>query len=281
MNIDISHLQEWQQKPVPFVLGTPQFWDDPHISSQMLAAHLDPNISAASRKPVEIEQTVTWLIEYLGLRVNSAILDLGCGPGLYAAQLAKKGMCVTGIDFSRRSIDYATQYAREHDLAITYRYQNYLTLNEPQNYDAALLIYGDFCVLSPEQRAQLLHNIHQALRPGGHFVLDVSTRQHRQRYGQHTSWQALQSGFWRPGPHLVLTQGFDYPEQSLYLDQYIVIEEAGATALYRNWYQDYNVERITQELSAHGFRVQGLWNDLRGTPLSDDGEWIGVVAERV
>lgn len=281
MNIDFNTLQQWQQTPAPFALGTPQFWDDPHISSQMLAAHLNPNTSAASRKPAEIEQTVTWLMAHLGLHANSALLDLGCGPGLYAAPFAQRGMRVTGIDFSRRSIDYATQYAREHSLAITYRYQNYLTLNEPQDYDAALLIYGDFCVLAPEQRTRLLQNIHQALRAGGHFVLDVSTRPHRQRHGQHNSWQALQSGFWRPGPHLVLTQGFDYPEQSLYLDQYIVIEETGATALYRNWYQDYDAERITQELRAHGFHVQGLWNDLRGTPLSDDGEWIGVVAERV
>lgn len=281
MMININTLQAWQQRPAPFALGTPEFWNDPHISSQMLAAHLDPNTSAASRKPAEIEQTVAWLISQLGLQAGSAILDLGCGPGLYAAQLAQRGMRVTGVDFSRRSIDYATQYAHEHDLAITYRYQNYLTLDEPPNYDVALLIYGDFCVLSPEQRAKLLQNIHRALRPGGRFVLDVSTRQHRQRYGQHTSWQALQSGFWRPGPHLVLTQGFDYPEQALYLDQYIVIENTGATALYRNWYQDYSAERINQELSANGFRVQGLWNDLRGTPLSDEGEWIGVVAQRM
>ncbi|NTU54630.1 MAG: hypothetical protein HGA79_00090 [Anaerolineales bacterium] len=47
----ISQLIELQQKPEPFTPGEPLFWDDPHISKQMLDVHLNPNIEAASRKP--------------------------------------------------------------------------------------------------------------------------------------------------------------------------------------------------------------------------------------
>lgn len=109
----ISQLIQLQQKPAPFTPGEALFWDDPHISSQMLEAHLNPEVEAASRRPETIDRSVEWLIEALGLKPGDPILDLGCGPGLYASRFARAGMQVTGVDYSRRSIDYARSYAEK------------------------------------------------------------------------------------------------------------------------------------------------------------------------
>jgi SAM-dependent methyltransferase len=278
--LDLAQLQQLQQRPAPFAPGERLFWDDAHISAQMLAAHLDPNTDAASRCPETIDRSVAWIVEALDLRPGDAVLDLGCGPGLYATRLAERGLRVTGVDYSRRSIDYATRYAREHGLDIAYRYQDYLALEDEAQYEAALLIYGDFCPLPPEGRALLLQNVRRALKPGGHFVLDVSTREHRKWHGLRSGWYAVASGFWKPGPHMVLEQGFDYPEQSIYLDQYVVVEADGTLSVYRNWFQDYSAETITAELEQGGFCVQSLWGDLAGAPCAEGCEWIGVVARR-
>ena len=248
----ISQLIELQQKPKPFAPGELLFWNDPHISKQMLDVHLNPDVEAASRKPETIDRSVKWLIETLGLQTHASILDLGCGPGLYASRLARAGFHITGVDYSRRSIDYAAKYASENNLNLVYRYQNYLELSDENQYDAALLIYGDFCPLSPKQRSTLLKNIHRALKPNGQFVLDVSTREHRKKYGNKNNWYAVESGFWKPDPHLVLEQGFDYPEESIWLDQYTVIEADGKVSVYRNWFQDYTPETITAELEQGG-----------------------------
>ncbi|MFT3891062.1 MAG: class I SAM-dependent methyltransferase [Anaerolineales bacterium] len=266
-----------QEKPAPFTPGEPLFWNDPHISSQMLKFHLDPDTEAASRRPEIIDRTVNWLIETLGLKTGASLLDLGCGPGLYTSRFARAGFHVNGLDFSRRSIEYATKYASENALNINYRYQNYLDLTDENCYDAIFLIYGDFCPLSPEQRKQLLQNISRALKPNGKFVLDVSTRELRKKYGNKNGWYAVQSGFWKPGPHLVLEEGFDYPEQSLWLDQYTTLEVDGKVSVYRNWFQDYTPETITAELSQNGFDVDGFWGDLTGTPYTPDSEWIGLI----
>ena len=279
--LDLARLQQLQQRPEPFTPGEPLFWDDPHISKGMLASHLNPNTAGASRRPETIDRSVAWLVETLGLREGDAVVDLGCGPGLYASRLAERGLRVTGVDYSRRSIAYATQYAGEHGLDIAYRYQDYLTLDDEGEYDAALLIYGDYCPLAPAQRSQLLANVRRALRAGGRFVLDVTTRVCRKRHGLQCGWYAVDAGFWKEGPHLVLEQGFDYPEQDLYLDQYVVVEADGTLSVYRNWFQDYTRETITAELEAGGFAVQGVWNDLTGTPYAEGGEWIGVVALKI
>jgi SAM-dependent methyltransferase len=276
----IAQLIELQHRPEPFTPGEPLFWDDPHISSQMLQCHLDPNIEAASRRPETIDRSVAWLIDTLSLKAGLSVLDLGCGPGLYASRLARAGLQVTGVDYSRRSIAYATGYANENNLDITYRYENYLDLQDENRYDAALLIYGDFCPLSPEQRARLLQNAHRALKPQGKFVLDVTTRKHRKKYGNRNGWQALETRFWKPGPHLVLEEGFDYPEESIWLDQYIVVEADGRVSVYRNWFQDYTPEAIRAELEQNHFAVQGLWGDLSGSPCVPESEWIGVIAQK-
>ena len=275
-----SQLIKLQQKPSPFEPGEPLFWNDPHISAQMLQVHLDPNTDAASRKPETIDRSVRWIIERLALKSNDAVLDLGCGPGLYASRFACAGLQVTGVDYSRSSIDYARRYASENNLNITYRYQNYLELEDANLYDAVFLIFGDFCPLSPQQRSTLLKHVNRALKPGGRFLLDVTTREHRKKHGNKNGWYAVESGFWKPGSHLVLEEGFDYPQQSIWLDQYTVIEGDGKISVYRNWFQDYTPKTITDELAQGGFSVESLWVDLTGKHYSPGSEWIGVIASK-
>jgi hypothetical protein len=111
-------------------------------------------------------------------------------------------------------------------------------------------------------------------------VLDVSTRECRRQHGIKNSWHALESGFCKPGPHLLLEDGFEYQEQSVWLDQFVVVEADGKMSVYRNWFQDYTPETITEELSQGGFSVKSLWGDLTGQPYTPDSEWIGLVVHK-
>jgi 2-polyprenyl-3-methyl-5-hydroxy-6-metoxy-1,4-benzoquinol methylase len=153
---NLNVLKQLQEKPEPFAPGEALFWDDPHISKQMLAVHLDSTNDLASRRPGTIDHIVYWLVKTLDLSPGTPVLDLGCGPGLYASRLAQRGMHVTGVDISTRSIEYAVNDAQQHGLNIEYRCQNYLDLEDTEQYGLALLIYGDFCPLSPSQRNRLL-----------------------------------------------------------------------------------------------------------------------------
>ncbi|MGE5222500.1 MAG: SAM-dependent methyltransferase [Omnitrophica WOR_2 bacterium] len=277
--LDIQRLSGLQAKPEPFSPGEEHFWTDAHISKQMLASHLDPDSDGASRRPETIRGEVAWIVKTLGLGPGDSILDMGCGPGLYTARLAAYRLKVTGVDFSENSIQYAEQFARQNGLDISYRCQDYLQLQDESQYDAALLIAGDLCPLSPEQRTRLLSNVRRALKPGGSFVLDVTTPRLRQRQGLKNNWYAASNGFWKPGPHLVLEQGFAY-ENDLFLDQYTVVEADGKISVYRNWFQDYTGEAIRGELQASGFSVQSLWGDLTGSAYEPTGDWIGIIAKK-
>ncbi len=112
----IGKLRNLDKRPTLFEPGEPLFWDDPHISSEMLKAHLDPEIDAASRKPATIDLTCDWLVGHFRLRPGDRVLDLGCGPGLYTSRLAKRGLKVTGIDYSRRQSSTPVEPQPSRDL---------------------------------------------------------------------------------------------------------------------------------------------------------------------
>ncbi len=280
-HLRLDLLMQLSHKPPLFEPGEELFWNDKHISEQMLAAHLDAKTDAASRAPQAIDRTVNWLLDYLKLKPGDKVIDLGCGPGLYCVRLAQAGLRVTGIDYSSRSIAYAKQYAAAQNLAIEYNDQDYLTLDRPAEFDAAFLIYGDFCVSPPDKRDILLRNIYRALKPGGFFIFDVTTRYVRLRSQLRTGWYAAESGFWKPGNHLVLERQFDYPDEDVVVDQYIVIEEDGTFSVYRNWFQNYTLESLLPILEHQGFVVRDTWSDLTGTTYTPYSEWIGLAVQKV
>jgi SAM-dependent methyltransferase len=278
--MDIQQIIRLAKKPAPFEkIGQP-IWTDEHVAKQLLAAHLDPHTDAASRRPETIDRSVAWMVDEIQLKPGMSILDLGCGPGLYCQRLAKFGMKVTGIDFSEASVSYAKKQASTEKLLIDYRLQNYLEFTEEDRFDAALLIYGDYCALSPVDRQQLLKVVRRSLTKGGHFILDVTTREGRKKWGLKLGWYAAEAGFWSDKRHIVLEQGFDYPEELIYLDQFIVIDEHDRVRVFRNWFQDFSVDSIRKELEDGGFKLLGLYADLLGNSLLENSEWIGIVAGR-
>ncbi|MDD4170326.1 MAG: class I SAM-dependent methyltransferase [Desulfotomaculaceae bacterium] len=64
-----------------------------------------------------VDERVLHTARYLRARgilgENSNVIDIGCGPGRYAAEFARTAGHVTGIDLSKRMLDFAADYARE------------------------------------------------------------------------------------------------------------------------------------------------------------------------
>ena len=120
-------LTKINQRPALFEFYTAvDLWADAHRSKQMLTYHLNADIDVSSRRGEFIDSSVEWISSQFGVTSGTRVADFGCGPGLYATRLAKLGADVTGIDFSRNSIEYARKIANDEQLNIQYVHQNYL-----------------------------------------------------------------------------------------------------------------------------------------------------------
>jgi SAM-dependent methyltransferase len=266
-------------RPEPFAPHDAPFWDDPWIARGMLAAHLDPDTDVASRRPETIDATVDHLARVLPLGPGDRLVDLGCGPGLYAQRFATRGISVTGVDLSAGSIAHAVAAARAAGLEIDYRVGDYTVDPLDGPYDAAALIYLDFGVLPDAPRDRLLDAVRSALRQGGAFVLDVHAppRWRPPDAGIHV--ERSDGGFWRPGPHVVVETTYRFGDD-LDLAQYAVIE-ADAVTTYRVWDHAYSAAALRALLRRHGLAVEHVWEDLAGTPRRRSSPTLGVVARRV
>ena len=73
------------------------------------------------------------IIKKLNLKSNHKVLDVGCGWGTLALDIAKKTQCeVVGITLSKNQLEYAQQKAREMNLEnqVEFRLEDYRQLSE-------------------------------------------------------------------------------------------------------------------------------------------------------
>lgn len=250
-------------RPAIYERGTTNMWTDEHISTQLLSIHLNPDVDLASRKFSTIQKTVDWILSLEPEKKKLQILDLGCGPGLYTQEFAKQGHEVTGVDFSASSIAYAKKEALQQKQSINYIQANYLELELPENsYDMVTLIYTDFGVLLPEERARLLAFLHKILKKGGKLVFDVLADLELEKKVSANSWEAGESGFWKATPYLALSNSFLYPLEKVILYQHLVLDENESMSVYRFWTHFFSENDLLEILKTHQFNKVSFSDEI-------------------
>jgi SAM-dependent methyltransferase len=124
----------------------------------------------AKRDEKEAALFVDNLISELQPPEHSYMLDLGCGAGRHAKQLAAHGYNVTGLDLAASSIRTAkrvhvpgTQFY-QHDMRIPFCVSRF-------NYVFSFFTsFGYF--KTPEENNVVINNISNSLKPKGTFVMD-------------------------------------------------------------------------------------------------------------
>lgn len=277
--MDINRLIGIVGNPKPYDKGTDIMWTDKHISKFLLDAHINPEIGVASRTLQDIEKTVDIIDKMVS--PESEILDLGCGPGLYAERLTKRSHRVTGVDFSKNSINYAIKQRSINQSNIEYINDNYLNLDFDSKFDFIMMIYCDFGALVPEERISLMKIIHKALKPGGIFFFDAIDEKTIERLNFNTSWEMAERGFWKPTPYICLNKSFHFKENKATLDQHIVIGEDESFKLYRFWNHYFNHKDVEVLFRPIGFsKVKSIRNLLNGSePYNDHGVVFYMVSK--
>ena len=276
-----EQLEDINNRPEPFECYTAaDLWTDNHTSEQMLAYHLNADIDVSSRRGDFIDQSLAWIGSHFNVGTGTRIADFGCGPGLYANRLAKLGASVTGIDFSRRSINHARTVAAEAGLTVAYVKQNYLEFETEDRFDVIMMIMCDFCALSPAQRMTMLEKFRTFLAPRGAVLLDVySLNAFEQREETVSYEENLLNGFWSSEKYYGFLNTFKYDDEGVVLDKYTIVEPRRTRTIY-NWLQCFSPESLRREFEELGFTQQEFYGNVAGAPFDESALEFAIVGKR-
>lgn len=140
-------------------------------------------------------QEVDWLMRALGLQPGDRVLDVGCGPGRHAHELARRGVVAHGIDISATFVDIA---CRQAPRGATFERLDARLLEHARaagqvgEYDAVIaLCQGAFgMMLSDADDDAVVAGMAASLRPGGLLALSAFNAYFAVRYHTEAAFDA-------------------------------------------------------------------------------------------
>ena len=271
-----------QTHPLAWSEGEKIPWNEPAFSQRMLREHLTQEHDMASRRFNRIDQQVAWIHQYLLGGKPSHVLDLGCGPGLYAQRLYRLGHTLTGVDFSPASMAYAREQALAEGLAITYLEEDLRTAEPGHGFDLVMLIYGEFNTFSPADAGLILDNAREALAPGGILLLEPHTFEAVKQIGERPPyWYTKQSGLYSDRPHILLGESTWDAESLTTTQRYYVIDAGtGDVSRLASSMQAYDEKAYRRLLETHGFTQINIYPSLTGQVDESSGTLMAISARK-
>jgi len=236
-------------------------WTDKHISKSMLDAHLDESFDGASRTIQKRTEILNWINN--NIKPQSKILDLGCGPGLYAYELGRLGHNVFGIDINNASVDYAQENKSIKGI-VEYKYSNYLQDTIEGRYNVAMMIYCDFGALIPNEQKTLLKKLDVILENDGIFVFDVFGKEEMKKQEEKRNWYISNGGdFWSKEPCFYMEEKKIFENECTLGTRHFLLNQINhETKEFILWDQYYDEVSIKKLLLENGFETIEVNNDL-------------------
>lgn len=115
-----------------------------------------------------------FLVRALRLEPGDEVLDVACGTGRHAIELAGRGIRVTGIDFNAAVLAVAEASAKAHGVTPEFLKSDMRCLRFRDRFDAAYCFWTSFGYFEDESHDLVVaKRIAEALRPGGRLLIDL------------------------------------------------------------------------------------------------------------
>lgn len=204
--------------------------------------------------------------------VAMRILDLGCGHGRHAIELARRGHGVTAIDLVESFLAVARREAGAAGVDVRFVHGDMAAIEHDAEFDAAICLFDAFGFFDDAHALRTLQAAHRALVPGGRLLLDLRTREFMLRLAPAT---VVDKG---NGDLMIDRQLFDVASGRL-VDR--------RTTLRGDRRRDvsfsvrlYTFTEIRSLLVTAGFEIEWAGGGFDGAPLSPDRPRTLIVATR-
>lgn len=218
------------------------------------------------RTPVEIDRLET----LLHLRPPLRILDLPCGQGRHAIELARRGYEVTGVDISPFMIEVARERARAGGLQVHWLTGDMRKPVPGEAFDLILNLFTSFGYFANDADDQMvLAAAASMLKPGGRFLLEVIN-------GERVMANFEARGWFTVGRTAVMeARTLDRATQRMVVERTVSTPPDSETSSHT--LRLYTGSQIEAALSQAGFRRVTLYGGWEGEPLQPEGS-VSIIA---
>lgn len=136
----------------------------------------------------QVAREVDFIEESLGVAPGGVVLDLGCGAGYHAVELASRGYGVVGYDLSVYQLALAADVAQERNQKINFMQGDMREMAFEGTFDGIYCWNTSFGYFEEEKNFAVLQRIFKALKPGGMLLLDVANRDFAAMYSPNSLW---------------------------------------------------------------------------------------------
>ena len=184
------------------------------------------------------------------------------------------------MDFAPAAIGYAREKAAEGGLPCTFVQQDVRWMDFHEEFEAAILLYGQLNAFTKDDAAGLLRRVVGALVPDGRFIVEVHNIDYIDKE-HYTDWEISESGLFGGYPQLCLHEQFWSEEVQAALDRYYVLNlETGEMQEYAVCEQGYTLDGYRALLTQAGLELNRVYGGWDGHPASEADEWFILVGEK-
>ena len=220
---------------------------------------------------------VDFIVSAAAVQPHSHILDLCCGQGRHALELARRGYRnVTGVDRSRYLIRLARKRAQNENLQVAFKEGDARNPRLTEStFDCVAIMGNSFGYFSNKQDDEkVLTTVGKILRPAGELVLDITDGAYMADHFEKRSWE------WIDEHHFVCRErSLSSDRERLISREVIVHDETGVIA--DQFYAErlYTKEAIGKLLEKCGFR--NIRHHGQTDSISDRDQDLGMMARRM
>ena len=265
--------------PTPFDPAYELDWGQPEFARRLLREHLDQSHDGASRRATAIARHIRRLRRLIPAP-PSRVLDAGCGPGLYAVELARLGHDVTGVDVSAPALRHARSLVRDAKPSGSARFVRAdlrAVALPPESFDAALLVYYVLEAFPRIVQPLVLARLAAGLTRDGVLIAEMRLRP-QQPPGRLEWWDAVPNSLLSDRRHLLLGDSVYDDRHHTYVLRDVGVFDDGSVAVRQTsaWMCPFG--SIPRLFKRGGLKVVAMYDGWSGQPASPASESLLVVA---
>ena len=220
----------------------------------------------------ETPTEVDFIERVLDLPRGARVLDLCCGYGRHAIELAGRGVTVTGYDLSPVLLARARQDAKRAGVEVTWVEGDMRALAFEGCFDGIINMFTSFGYFEEEdENFRVLRKVGEALKSGGRFLIETVNRDFIVRHFISRVW-------FRAGERTILEErAFDPISSRSLVDMTVVV--GGKEKRFHHSVRVYSYTEMEMLLAASGLRTVEVFGDFDGSAYSWDAPRMIVLAE--